>query len=125
MTTLPANVTHPCYHDEDAAREMFEAFCWPQGPFCPTCGAFDTVAPLGGESIGAGWYWCTPCRLKFTVRVGSVLERSHIPLHKWLIALRLYGPSYEGFLGPPAPQEARNRLSLGLVHGAPRPRDDA
>jgi transposase-like protein len=97
MTTLPANVTHPCYRDEDAAREMFEAIRWPNGPFCPTCGAFDTVAPLGGESMGAGWYWCTPCRLKFTVRVGSVLERSHIPLYKWLIAFRLYGSSKEGF----------------------------
>jgi transposase-like protein len=97
MTTLPANVTHPCYHNEDAAREMFEAIRWPNGPFCPTCGAPDTVAPLGGESMGAGWYWCTPCRLKFTVRVGSVLERSHIPLHKWLIAFCLYGSSKKGF----------------------------
>jgi transposase-like protein len=97
MTTLPANVTHPCYHDEEAAREMFESIRWPNGAFCPTCGAFDTVAPLGGESMGSGWYWCTPCRQKFTVRVGTVLERSHIALHKWLIAFRLYGSSKKGF----------------------------
>jgi transposase-like protein len=76
---------------------MFEAIRWPQGATCPKCGKVDTVAPLGGESMGPGWYWCSPCRFKFTVRVGSVLERSHIPLHKWMIGFRLYASSKKGF----------------------------
>jgi transposase-like protein len=54
------------------------------------------VAPLGGESMGPGWYWCGKCREKFTVRVGSVLERSHIAMHKWLLAIRLMTGSKKG-----------------------------
>src|SRR5579863_6031258 len=97
MTTLPADLTHPCYHDDEAARTMFESIRWPEGPFCPRCGALDTVAPFGGKSMGPGWYWCSACRDKFTVRVGTVLERSHIPLHKWLYGFRFYASSKKGF----------------------------
>jgi transposase-like protein len=97
MTTLPADLSHPCYHDDDAARIMFEAIRWPQGPFCPFCGALDHVSPFGGKSMGPGWYWCSVCRDKFTVRVATVLHRSHIPLHKWLIGFRLYASSKKGF----------------------------
>ena len=96
MTALPTDVSHLCYHDDEAARVMFEAIRWPDGPYCPTCGVFDTVSALGGESMGAGWYWCNKCREKFTVRVGSVLQRSHIPLHKWLIAFREMASSKKG-----------------------------
>jgi transposase-like protein len=76
---------------------MFEKIRWPNGPVCPKCAKIDTVAPLGGESMGPGWYWCNECRFKFTVRVGSVLERSHIPLHKWMLGFRLYASSKKGF----------------------------
>ena len=93
---LPASLAHPCYHDDDAARETFEAIRWPDGPYCPHCGVFDTVAPLGGKSMGPGWYWCNKCREKFTARVGSVMERSHIPMHKWLLAFRLLASSKKG-----------------------------
>jgi hypothetical protein len=47
--------------------------------------------------MGPGWYWCTPCRRKFTVRVGSIFERSHIPIHKWLLGFRLMAGSKKGF----------------------------
>jgi len=96
MTPLPTELSHPCYHNDEAARVIFEAIRWPDGPFCPHCGALDTVAPLGGESMGSGWYWCAPCREKFTVRVASVLERSHIAMHKWLLAIRLMTGSKKG-----------------------------
>ncbi len=78
MTTLPTNPDHPCYHDDTAARVMFEAIRWPYGPICPHCGKTETVSELGGESMGPGWFHCSECREKFTVRVGSVLERSAI-----------------------------------------------
>jgi len=94
--TLPTALSHPCYHDDEAARLVLETIQWPDGPYCPHCGAFDTVAPLGGKSMGPGWYWCAKCREKFTVRVGSVLGRSHIPLHKWLLAFRLMNASKKG-----------------------------
>jgi transposase-like protein len=94
--SLPTALSHACYHDDEAARITFESIRWPNGPYCPHCGAFDTVAPLGGESKGPGWYWCNKCREKFTVRVGSVLERSHIAMHKWLLAIRLMTGSKKG-----------------------------
>jgi transposase-like protein len=97
MADLPTNMDDPCYHDDDAARAMFECIRWPAGPICPKCSQLDTVAPLGGESMGPGWYWCSKCRFKFTVRVGSVLERSHIALHKWMLGFRLYASSKKGF----------------------------
>ena len=94
--TLPTALSHPCYHDDEAARLVFEAIQWPNGPTCPHCGLIETVAPLGGKSMGPGWYWCAQCREKFTVRVGSVMERSHIPMHKWLLAFRLMNASKKG-----------------------------
>ena len=86
---LPIELSHPCYHDEGAARVQLESIRWPDGPFCPICGSFDRVKPYGGKAMGPGWYWCTPCRRKFTVRVGSIFERSHIPIYKWLLGFRL------------------------------------
>jgi transposase-like protein len=97
MTTLPKNIDHPCYHDDNAARITLESIFWPYGPTCPACGKIDTVSVLGGKSMGPGWYWCAECRDKFTVRVGSVLERSHIPLHKWMLGFRFYASSKKGF----------------------------
>jgi transposase-like protein len=96
MTTLPKNFDHPCYHDDEAARVQLEAIYWPYGPICPKCHKTETVAPYG-KSMGPGWYWCSACREKFTVRVGTVLERSHIALHKWMLGFRLYTSSKKGF----------------------------
>lgn len=97
MNALPKNIDHPCYHDDEQARITFEAIRWPYGPTCPWCGKLDTTSVLGGRSMGPGWYWCSECRDKFTVRVNSVLGRSHIPLHKWLLGFRLYAASKKGF----------------------------
>jgi transposase-like protein len=92
----PELLSDPAFHDEDAARAYLEEVRWPDGPFCPFCGALDTVKPLGGPSMGLGWYYCAACQDKFTVRVGSIFERSHIPLHKWLLAFRLMASSKKG-----------------------------
>jgi transposase-like protein len=93
----PTELSHPVYHDEDAARRHLEAIQWPDGPNCPYCGVVDKIKPLGGKSMGAGWYHCGACRKKFTVRVGTIFERSHIPLHKWLLGFRLFASSKKGF----------------------------
>ena len=66
MTSLPKNIDHPCYHDDEAARIALEAIFWPYGPTCPKCGKLDTVSQYG-KSMGPGWYWCTPCREKEVV----------------------------------------------------------
>jgi transposase-like protein len=90
------DLTNPVFTDEDKAREWIEASRWPDGPVCPFCGQLDTVSVLGGKSMGPGWYHCSDCREKFTVRVGTLYERSHIPLHKWLFATHLVISSKKG-----------------------------
>ena len=91
-----ADLTNPIFTNEDAARKHFEATRWPNGPYCPFCGQFDRVSPLGGKSMGPGWYHCYDCRKKFTALVGTVCERSHIPLTKWLLAMHLMCASKKG-----------------------------
>lgn len=86
----------PIFHDEEAARAHLERIRWPDGVNCAVCGSVDTVKPLGGKSMGPGWYHCGECRRKFTVRTGSVYERSHIPLHKWVFATHLLTASKKG-----------------------------
>jgi transposase-like protein len=92
----PTKLSDPVYHDEDAAREHLEALRWPDGVSCPYCGSLEKIKQLGGKSMGPGWWYCGACNDKFTVRVGSVYERSHIPLHKWLLAFRLMASSKKG-----------------------------
>lgn len=94
MTTV--DITQPIFTDPDAAREHFEAIRWPNGPYCPFCGGVDRVAALGGKSMGPGWYHCKDCRRKFTAAVGTIYERSHIPLTKWLLATHLMCASKKG-----------------------------
>jgi transposase-like protein len=91
-----ADLTNPAFTDEDKAREVIEASRWPDGVKCPHCGLGERVKPLGGKSMGPGWYHCASCREKFTVRTGTLYERSHIPLHKWLLATHLLTSSKKG-----------------------------
>jgi transposase-like protein len=90
------DLTNPAFTDEEEARKFLEASRWPDGPVCPFCGQLDTVKPLGGKSMGPGWYFCRECNDKFTVRVGTLYERSHVPLHKWLLATHLIVSSKKG-----------------------------
>jgi transposase-like protein len=94
MTTV--DLTNPIFTDPEAAREHFEAIRWPNGPYCPYCGSTDRVAALGGKSMGPGWYHCKDCRKKFTAAVGTIYERSHIPMTKWLLATHLMCASKKG-----------------------------
>ncbi len=90
------DLNHPAFKDEEAARKYLEASRWPDGPVCPHCKSGDHVKHLEGKSMGPGWYHCNECREKFTVRVGTLYERSHIPLHKWLLATHLLTASKKG-----------------------------
>ncbi len=85
----PIDLSNPIFTDPNAARAHFETIRWPNGPCCPYCGQTDTVKPLGGKSMGPGWYHCSECRRKFTAAVGTIYERSHIPMTKWLLATHL------------------------------------
>src|SRR5262245_56735855 len=90
------DLLNPIFTDETAARKHLEAIRWPDGPVCPYCGTLDETTALGGRSMGEGWYHCNACRKKYTVRVGSVYEPSHIPLHKWVMATHLMCASKKG-----------------------------
>ena len=94
--TAAVDLTNPVFTDPDKARAHFEAIRWPQGAYCPFCGQTDTVKALGGKSMGPGWYHCKDCRKKFTAAVGTIYERSHIPMTKWLLATHLMCASKKG-----------------------------
>ncbi len=90
------DLSNPMFHNETAARRYLEGVRWPDGAWCPFCGTQDAVRPVRGKSMGPGWYYCSECERKFTVRVGTVYERSHIPLHKWVMAMHLMAASKKG-----------------------------
>src|SRR5258708_7798910 len=82
------------FHDEEAARQWFEAARWPDGPVCPTCGSLKHYA-----TKKAGRYRCgeKECRKDFTVMTKSVMERSHAKLTQWAAAFCMYAASRKGF----------------------------
>lgn len=71
--------------DQESARQYLESRLWPDGVTCPTCKKGERITVRKG-----GYYRCNACQLDFTVRTGTIFERSHIPLHKWLAALYLF-----------------------------------
>jgi len=84
------------YQNEDAAREHLERLLWPDGPVCPHCGIIGEAYKLEGETTRKGLYKCAACRQPFTVTVKTIFEDSHIPLHKWLLAIHLMCSSKKG-----------------------------
>lgn len=92
---MTADLTAPIFTNEEAAVAHMEKDRWGKsGTICPHCGA-DNVTKMGGKTQ-AGMWLCNACRDKFTVRTGTIFERSHIPLHKWLLATHLIASSKKG-----------------------------
>jgi transposase-like protein len=92
------DLTNPIYTDEDAAREHLEALRWLNGPVCPHCGMVEGIARVEGtkKAHRTGLYYCNGCKGQFTVTVGTLFERSHVPLHKWVLAYHLLLASKKG-----------------------------
>lgn len=105
------SVLEPHFQDEDKAREYLEAMRWPDGTICPHCGLIGEAYKLtpkvkAFEEIKAtrkrirkprkGLWKCAGCRKQFTVTVKTIFEDSHIPLHKWLLAIHLLCASKKG-----------------------------
>ena len=90
------NLTARIYHDDEAARRHFEAIRWPNGPQCPHCGVVGEATELQGKSTRPGVYKCKACRKPFSATVGTLFERSKIPLCKWLLAVHLLTASKKG-----------------------------
>ena|SRR3990167_1517181 len=91
-----SDFSNPIFHDADKAREWLEARIWPDGPICPKCGVVNQATLMQGKSHRPGLYQCNACREPFTVTVGTLYERSKIPLHKWLAATHLMMASKKG-----------------------------
>ncbi|MBO9419730.1 IS1595 family transposase [Labrenzia sp. R4_2] len=100
-------LSRPYFHCEAAAFEHVEEMLWPNGPHCPHCGNAGKIYELKGvrskpskknpEGVERyGLKKCAECRKQFTVRIGTIFEESHIPLHKWLQAIYLMCSSKKG-----------------------------
>ena len=90
-TTISTFELFELFPDQEAARLYLESRLWPNGVICPVC--------KKGERITArkrGYYRCNACSEDFTVRTGTIFERSHIPLHKWLYAMYLLVTARKG-----------------------------
>jgi transposase-like protein len=84
------------FKDEAAAYAWVEARVWPQGPICPHCGGVESISKMGGKSTRVGVYKCYQCRKPFSVKVGTVFESSHVPMHLWMQAMFLRCSSKKG-----------------------------
>src|SRR3954469_2679650 len=91
------SLTDPIFTDEDKAREHFEAIRWPNGPICLHCGAAsEHITLLAGKVHRPGLYQCNACRESFTVKMGTVMESSHLPYRKWALGFHLMAASKKG-----------------------------
>ncbi|MGD0764228.1 MAG: IS1595 family transposase [Roseiarcus sp.] len=92
-----ANLQTPAFTDESAAREAMEAVLWPNGPVCPHCNSLEKIGKVEGKSARPGLYYCGACKSQFTVTIGTIFERSKVPLSKWWFAVHLLASSKKGF----------------------------
>lgn len=79
------------FPDAESARAYLEERLWPNGPVCPVCGLGERITERKG-----GFYRCNQCKEDFTVRTGTIFERSHVPLHKWVYAMYLLVTARKG-----------------------------
>ena len=95
------NLTDKRFQDASEARKWFELQRWPNGPWCPHCGNAnpDQITAMHGKAHRDGVSQCNEkeCRLQFSVTVGTIMERSKIPLNKWLLAMHLMSSSKKGY----------------------------
>jgi|SRR5579859_1988164 len=86
----------PHFQSEPAAFAYVEARLWPSGPVCPHCGETARIGALKGKTTRPGLYKCYACKKPFTVRIGTIFEDSHLPLHLWLQVIHLFCCSKKG-----------------------------
>jgi len=79
------------FPDAETARVYLEGRLWPAGPKCPVCGLGERITVRTG-----GFYRCNQCKEDFTVRTGTIFERSHVPLNKWIYAMYLLVTARKG-----------------------------
>lgn len=109
----PSDLQNPLFTDEDAAWAHYESLRWPDGPICPKCGSVDNSTRIAAKTVTRnrkqkdgttkvvswtrrGVLKCKDCASQFTATVGTIFEDSHIPMHKWLMAVHLVCASKKG-----------------------------
>jgi len=90
------DLTNPIFQDKNKARKHLESIRWADGRFCPHCGATEGTSFVRGKKHRPGLYYCNSCQKQFTVTVGTVFERSKVPLNKWMLAFHLMASSKKG-----------------------------
>jgi len=95
---MSIDLTNPIFSDSDKAREHLEELHWPNGPVCPHCGETKRISKLSGKSHRKGLHQCNngDCNKPFTVTIGTVMERSKIPLNKWVLGFHLMASAKKG-----------------------------
>lgn len=91
-----SHLSKPYFHSEKAAHKYLEKLLWPDGPVCPHCSSINASYDIKGKTSRVGLKKCGGCRKQFTVKVGTIFESSHVPLHKWLQAVYLLSASKKG-----------------------------
>lgn len=86
----------PQFQTEEGAFAYVEAHLWPNGPVCPHCGETKRIGELKGKTTRLGLRKCYACKKPFTVRMGTIFESSHLPLHLWLQVIHLFCASKKG-----------------------------
>jgi transposase-like protein len=86
------------FQNEEGAFAYVESRLWPHGPTCHHCGNVDQkrIHKMEGKTTRLGLYKCNECRKPFTVRMGTIFESSHLPLHLWLQIIHLMCASKKG-----------------------------
>lgn len=90
-STISTFTLFELFPDEESAAKYLESRLWPAGVQCPECKHMDRITRRLH-----GFYRCNACKLDFTVRTGTIFERSHVPLHKWVYAMYLLVTARKG-----------------------------
>jgi transposase-like protein len=98
------------FHDEEAAYAWVEAQVWPDGPVCPHCGSVERLSKMNGKATRIGLSTCYACRQQFNVKVGTIFEKSHVPMRIWLQAFHLFACAKNGI----SANELHRTLKLSL-----------
>ena len=104
------------FPNEAAARKWFEETRWPDGRACPMCGSVNNNEVPNERPMP---YWCSDCRSYFSVKTGTVMRNSNLPMRKWAIAIYLV--TTQGNIQHEAPPRPEYTPGDGLAYAAPYP----
>ena len=106
------------FPSEAAAMAWFESVVWPRGRCCGKCGSTNTREVPSAKPMP---YWCPDCRSYFSVRTGTPMARSNVPMRKWAIAIYLCLSSLKSVSSMKLHRDIRCEPAHGVVHAPPHP----